>query len=76
MNAEKYNIVVPGNIGRLIKERGLKQGAVAEWAGYSRQQFSDMLNGRKIIKPCDLLAIADAIGVSINDLFADGRDSA
>jgi len=75
LNAEKYNRVVPGNITRIIQERGLKNGAVAEWAGFSKQQFSDMLNGRKIIKPCDAMAISDALGVSVGELFVDTGES-
>jgi len=47
MRAVEFNANVPANIIRLLEERGLKQGAVAGWAGYSKQQFSDMLNGRK-----------------------------
>ena len=71
------NATVPQNLARIIKERGLKQNAVAQWAGYTTQQFTDMLNGRKIIKPCDVLAISDAIGVNIADLFVDtGQPSA
>lgn len=70
MKAKDYNIVLPGNILKIINSRGLKQGAVADRAGYSKQQFSDMLNGRKIIKPCDALSIADALGVTMNDLYA------
>ena len=73
MNAEQYNELVRENIGKIIQEKGLKQNAVAEWAGYSQQQFSDMRNGRKIIKPSDLIAIATALGVSVNDLFATGE---
>lgn len=69
MNAEKYNAVVPDNIAKLIIDRGLKQGAIAERAGFSKQQFSDMLNGRKIIKLCDVITIADALNVGVDDLF-------
>lgn len=76
MNAARYNVVVPENISKLIRERGLKQSAVAEWAGYSQQQLSDMINGRKIIKPCDVVAIANAIGVEVAALFAECRPSA
>lgn len=36
---------------------------------FSKQQFNSMLNGRKIIKPCDALAIADALDVEMNDLY-------
>lgn len=73
MNASKYNVMLPVNIACAIKVRGMKNNAVAERAGFSAQQFSDMLNGRKIIKPCDILAISDAIGISVGDLFVDSH---
>lgn len=65
-----YNANLPDNIIGIINKRGLKQGAIAERAGYTKQQFSDMMNGRRIIKPCDVLAISNALGVSVNDLYA------
>ncbi len=64
-----YNATLPQNIIRIINMRGLKQCAVAKKAGFSKQQFNSMLNGRKIIKPCDALAIADALDVEMNDLY-------
>lgn len=77
MSIHECNAIVPQNLARIIKERGLKQSAVAQWAGYTNQQFTDMLNGRKIIKPCDAMAIATALNVNIGDLFADtGQNSA
>lgn len=77
MSIAECNATVPYNIGRIIKERGLKQGAVARWAGYSDQQLTDMLNGRKLIKPCDAASIAKALGVNIGELFVDtGQGSA
>lgn len=77
MPTEKYNLLVPRNIARLIDERGLKQSAVASWAGYTKQQLSDMLNGRRIIRPCDVMAIAMALEVDVGDLFVDaGQESA
>lgn len=69
MNAAVYNAMVPGNIIRLIDERGLKQRAVAAKAGYKPQQFNDMLNGRRIIRVIDMLAIANALGVTPNILY-------
>lgn len=57
------------NILRIINVKGLKQKVVAEKAGYSSQQFSDMLNGRKIIRPLDTKAIAIALEVDANELF-------
>ena len=70
VSIEKNNGVVPQNVKRIIAERGLRQSAVAEWAGFSKQQFNDMLRGRKVIKPCDIMAISNALGVSVLKLFA------
>lgn len=77
MSIAECNATVPKNLSRIIKERGLKQSAVAQWAGFTSQQFTDMLNGRKLIKPCDAAALANALGVNIGDLFVNtGQDSA
>ena len=72
MTPKECNGIVPENIDRIIRERGLKQGSVADKANFSKQQFSDMLNGRKIIKICDVVAISAALGVNISDLYAAG----
>lgn len=69
MKAKNYNGVLPENIVDIIVSQGVKQCAIAKRAGYSIQQFSAMLNGRKIIKPCDALAIAEALGVTMNELY-------
>ena len=63
-------------IKKAIIARGLIQKTVAKRAGYTEQQFSDMLNDRKIIKACDMMAIADAIGVEVADLYDAGQSSA
>jgi transcriptional regulator with XRE-family HTH domain len=57
------------NIESLIEDKGLKKKTVASKAGYSKQQFSNLINGRKIIKPDDIVRIANALGVTPNDLF-------
>ncbi len=69
MNIDSRNQPVTSNILRIINVKGLKQKVVAEKAGYSSQQFSDMLNGRKIIRPLDTKAIAIALEVDANELF-------
>lgn len=76
MNAAVCNAMVPGNIVRLIDERGMKQGAVAERAGFTKTQFSDMLNGRRIIKVCDVMAIAEALGVEVGELYVTDQKGA
>lgn len=75
MKPISYNTVLPVNISHIIEERGLKQCAVAKKAGYSIQTFNAMLNGRRIIKPIDVLAIATALDVTPNDLFAKSTNT-
>lgn len=61
--------VIAENTQRILKERGLKQGAFAEKAGYTVQQFSRILTGRARIYWDDVLRIANALGVTPNDLY-------
>lgn len=65
----EFNAPAAENIVKIISSKGLKQSAVAKKAGYSKQQFSDMLNGRRIIRPLDTKAIAIALEVDANELF-------
>lgn len=58
-------------IKETINRRGLSVKAVAKDAGFSFQQFSDMLHGRKIIRADYLPSIAKALGVKVGDLFED-----
>lgn len=64
------NTVVIPNIRKIIDERGLKQYSVAKKAGYTKQQFNNLLNGRKIVTDIDICKITDALGVTANDLFS------
>lgn len=63
------NSIVAPNVRRIIEERCLKQSALAERAGYTRQQFNAMLQGRKVIKDVDVINIAQALNVDANELF-------
>ena len=65
------NGVVPKNIQVLIVKRGLKQCFVAERMGIHPQLLNDMLNGRRIIKPIDISNAAKALGVNVDELFAE-----
>lgn len=62
-------------VKKVMAIQGLQQKYVAHKAGFSEQQFSDMLNGRKVIRAEYMLPIAEALGVDINCLFAAGKDS-
>lgn len=59
-------------IRSLINERGMIQRVVAERAGYTPQQFSDMLNDRKTIKAIDIVPISKALGVSVQEVYDAG----
>ena len=63
------NTIVAPNIKEIIRNRCLKQSAVAEKAGYTAQQFSAMLNGRKVIRDIDISRIASVLNVDANELF-------
>lgn len=61
--------VVAGNVRTIIDELGYKHAVIAERAGYTRQQFSDILTGRKLILADDCIRLRNAIGCTYNDLF-------
>lgn len=61
--------IVAYNIKRIIKSLGTKNKFIAEKAGYTESQFSDMLHGRKLITAVDIPKLANALGVTPNELF-------
>ena len=63
---------IASGIKSILSERGFKQRCIAERAGYSEQQFSDMLNDRKTIKATDIMPIARALGGSVQDIYDAG----
>lgn len=70
MSIATSNSVIPGNIKRIISEKGLKRSYVATRIGVSPTTFSSMLNGRRLILISDTINIASALGVPPADLFA------
>lgn len=61
------------NIKDIIVAKGLKQAAVAKKANLTEKELSDMLNcRRKLIRAEHLPAIANALGVDVNELFRIG----
>lgn len=69
MSIKSNNQPVAENITKIISDAGLKQWVIAERTGFDAQTFSDMLNGRRLIKMCDVMKIANALGVTPNDLY-------
>lgn len=65
------------SIKRIIDEKGMKQGVVAERAGFTPQEFSNIMNERrKLLRVEHLPAIADAMGVDVNALYEVERKEA
>lgn len=56
----------------IIAEKGLKNLYVAEKAGFTAQELSDMLNGRRLIKACDIPRLAEALEVKTDDIYETG----
>ena len=73
MRIADFNAPAADNISRLIEEKGLKQVYIAEKAGYKAQELNDMLNGRRLIKACDVLKLALALNVNINEIYEVGK---
>ena len=74
LDIQTSNSIVANRVREIIKEKGLKQTAIAEKAGFSTQEFSDMLNGRRLMRAVDIASIISAlrgVGVDANYLFMD-----
>lgn len=72
LDIQTSNSIVANRVREIIKEKGLKQTAIAEKAEFSTQEFSDMLNGRRLMRAVDIASIISAlrgVGVDANYLF-------
>lgn len=57
-----------------IAKKGLKQIAIARNTGYSAQELNDMLNGRRLIKACDISRLARSVDESIDTIYRIGKE--
>lgn len=58
------------NIKKLISKKGMKQCVVTERAGFTPQEFSNILNDRrKLLRVEFLPPIAQALEVDMNELY-------
>lgn len=69
MTILEENAPVSKRVQAIIAENGFKNLYIAQKAGFTAQEFSDMLNGRRLIKACDIPKISNALGVDANYLF-------
>lgn len=68
--------IVVKNIKAIIKRNGLKQKYIAEKAGFTENEFSNILNGRKMFRTEYVNSICNVLGIQPNDLFAQNEKSA
>lgn len=73
MTIAKSNEPVSKGIKVIIAQKGLKNLYVAEKSGYTPKELSDMLNGRRLIKACDIPKLAHVLGVETSDIYAAGE---
>ena len=74
LDIQTSNSIVANRVKEIISKKGLKQTFVAEKAGFTPQEFSDMLNGRRLMRAIDIASIINAlavVGVTANDLFSN-----
>lgn len=74
LDIQTSNSIVANRVKEIISKKGLKQTSVAEKAGFTPQEFSDMLNGRRLMRAIDIASIINAlavVGVTANDLFSN-----
>lgn len=73
MNVAEANEPLATSINEIITSKGLKKIHVAKEAGLSPQALSDILNGRRLIKVCEIERIAEAVGEPVEYLFTKGE---
>lgn len=73
MTITEANEPISSGVRVIIAMKGLKNIYVAEKAGFTAQELSDMLNGRKLIKACDIPKLARALGVKENEIYEAGK---
>lgn len=62
------NTMIAGNIYELLKQQNKKQTDLAEALGTNKQTVYKMLNGTRMINAVELKAIAEYLGVKLEEL--------
>lgn len=75
LTISEANFPFPQGIKAIISRKGLKDKYVAEKAGCTKQQLSHILNGRKLLKACDICSLASALEVTLDELYAAGIEA-
>ena len=75
MEKSGYDAII-NNIKMLISKKGMKQSVVAERAGFTPQEFSNILNERRKLLRIEFMPpIAQALDVDMNELYGvEGKE--
>ena len=71
----RRDFVVNRNIRRIIQENDKRQSAVADRAGMRRDTFSRVVCCKRPVYADEVEGLAKALGVSIEELFAQSEDA-
>ena len=74
MTDKEQRDIIISNIRRILGERGIRHGKVAENLGISKQAFSFMLTGRRTIRAEYIPIIAKTLGCTCDDIFRMPKD--
>lgn len=66
---ESYLKLVGNNIRSARKERGISQEALADMAGIDRSHMGYIERGKKNIRVCTLIKVAEALELNPGSLF-------
>lgn len=69
LSINEVNAPVAENLKRCIESQGLKKKTVAIKAGLTQNELSDIFGGRRVIKVCEVSALAEAAGIDVKMLF-------
>lgn len=72
-NIRKLNSSVPDNLKRILKRKGMKQSVFSKALGIPRQRITDIISGRRLVYPSEIMQMAKALDVSPNELFGMGN---
>lgn len=68
-NRKLENLPIAKNVVKIMYEDELSEKDVAKRAGYSEQEFRDILDSNRIITAFDITKLYTALGVDANALF-------
>ena len=64
------NSPVAGNIARILEEKTMERAKIARKAGLKPRELTDIINNCKVIRASEIEALAEALGVEVQELFA------